>query len=89
MSDSIDEQPIHVMITGGAGFIGSNLAEHLVQSGIKVTVLDNLLTGKMENISHLMDNALFRFIKGDIRDFQTCKDAISDCTHESQQAAIG
>ena len=66
MTNSNHEQSIHVMITGGAGFIGSNLAEHLVQSGIKVTVLDNLLTGKMENISHLMDNALFRFIKGDI-----------------------
>jgi UDP-N-acetylglucosamine 4-epimerase len=77
------------MITGGAGFIGSNLAEHLVQSGIKVTVLDNLLTGKMENISHLMDNELFRFIKGDIRDFQTCKDAVSGCTHVSHQAALG
>lgn len=89
MTNSNHEQPIHVMITGGAGFIGSNLAEHLVQSGIKVTVLDNLLTGKMENISHLMDNALFRFIKGDIRDFQTCKNAVSGCTHVSHQAALG
>lgn len=89
MSNSIHEQPIHVMITGGAGFIGSNLAEHLVQSGIKVTVLDNLLTGKMENISHLMDSDLFTFVEGDIRDFQTCKDAVVGCTHISHQAALG
>lgn len=89
MSNSIHEQPIHVMITGGAGFIGSNLAEHLVQSGVKVTVLDNLLTGKLENISHLMENALFRFIEGDIRDFETCKNAVFGCTHVSHQAALG
>ena len=89
MSQGDNASNMHVLITGGAGFIGSNLAEHLVQSGIRVTVLDNLLTGKMENISHLMGNALFRFIEGDIRDFQTCKDAVSGCTHVSHQAALG
>lgn len=80
---------MHVLITGGAGFIGSNLAEHLVQSGIRVTVLDNLLTGKIENISQLMEHELFRFIEGDIRDFQTCQNAVSGCTHISHQAALG
>ena len=55
MSNNSSDSQIHILITGGAGFIGSNLAEHLVQTGIRVTVLDNLLTGKIENISHLMD----------------------------------
>ena len=89
MSNNSSDSPIHILITGGAGFIGSNLAEHLVQSGIRVTVLDNLLTGKIENISHLMDSELFTFVEGDIRDFQTCKDAAVGCTHISHQAALG
>jgi UDP-N-acetylglucosamine 4-epimerase len=89
MSNNSSDSPIHILITGGAGFIGSNLAEHLVQSGIRVTVLDNLLTGKIENISHLMDSELFTFVEGDIRDFQTCKDAAAGCTHISHQAALG
>jgi len=80
---------MHVLITGGAGFIGSNLAEQLINDGIKVTVLDNLLTGRISNIAHLMENELFHFIEGDIRDFQTCKDAVSGCTHISHQAALG
>ncbi|MDC3316992.1 SDR family NAD(P)-dependent oxidoreductase [Candidatus Poseidoniaceae archaeon] len=80
---------MHILITGGAGFIGSNLAEHLIQNGIRATVLDNLLTGKVENISHLMGNELFSFIEGDIRDFQTCKNAVAGCTHISHQAALG
>ena len=89
MSNNSSDSPIHILITGGAGFIGSNLAEHLVQSGIRVTVLDNLLTGKIENISHLMDSELFTFVEGDIRDFQTCKNAVVGCTHISHQAALG
>lgn len=80
---------MHVLITGGAGFIGSNLAEQLINDGIKVTVLDNLLTGRIANIAHLLENDLFHFIEGDIRDFQTCKDAVSGCTHISHQAALG
>lgn len=89
MSQGENAPNMHILITGGAGFIGSNLAEHLVQSGIRVTVLDNLLTGKIENISHLMDSQLFTFIEGDIRDFQTCKNAVAGCTHISHQAALG
>lgn len=89
MSDLDGSNEMHVLITGGAGFIGSNLAEALVQEGVRVTVLDNLLTGKMENISHLLDNDMFRFIKGDIRDFETCREAVSGCTHVSHQAALG
>ena len=89
MSQNIDASRMHVLITGGAGFIGSNLAEQLIDDGIKVTVLDNLLTGRIANIAHLLENDLFHFIEGDIRDFQTCKDAVSGCTHISHQAALG
>lgn len=89
MSRAGEASKIHVLITGGAGFIGSNLAEQLINDGIKVTVLDNLLTGKFANIAHLMENDLFHFIEGDIRDFQTCKDAVLGCTHISHQAALG
>ena len=89
MSRVANAPNMHVLITGGAGFIGSNLAEKLIDDGIKVTVLDNLLTGRIANIAHLLENDLFHFIEGDIRDFQTCKDAVSGCTHISHQAALG
>ena len=45
---------LHILITGGAGFIGSNLADECISKGFRVTVLDNLLTGYMDNISHLL-----------------------------------
>lgn len=80
---------MHVLVTGGAGFIGSNLADVLITRGSKVTVLDNLLTGHLENISHLLDHPRFSFIEGDIRDFATCQSAIKGCTHVSHQAALG
>ncbi len=56
----------HVLITGGAGFIGSHLSDHYLKEGWKVTALDNLLTGSRKNIQHLDDNANFRFLKHDI-----------------------
>tara|TARA_X000001036_G_C20686764_1_gene807914 strand:- start:1209 stop:2207 length:999 start_codon:yes stop_codon:yes gene_type:complete len=89
MSSIVDTPRMHILITGGAGFIGSNLAEELIDSGAEVTVLDSLITGKMANIEHLMKNESFHFIKGDIRNFQTCKDAVKGCTHISHQAALG
>lgn len=55
---------LHILITGGAGFIGSNLADECISQGYKVTVLDNLLTGYKENISHLLNNPNFTFIEG-------------------------
>ena len=79
----------HVVITGGAGFIGSNLADELINLGSKVTVLDNLMTGHIENISHLLKHPQFTFIEGDIRDFETCQKAVKGCTHVSHQAALG
>ena len=89
MDIDIDHSDKHVLITGGAGFIGSNLADNLIQIGVKVTVLDNLMTGHIKNIAHLMNHKSFQFIEGDIRDFKTCVDAIKGCTHVSHQAALG
>jgi len=59
----------HIVITGGAGFIGSHLCEHYLQSGCRVTCLDNLSTGTAENINHLMGRDDFRFVKMDVTDY--------------------
>ncbi len=77
------------LITGGAGFIGSNLCEVLVDMGYTVRCLDNLSTGKMENISPLLNHKNFIFINGDIRDFEVCKEACKDVTFVLHQAAWG
>src|SRR5205085_6197041 len=62
------------LVTGGAGFIGSHIAEALVKRGERVRVLDNLITGKRENIAHLRGK--LEFIEGDIRNYeQTCQAA--------------
>ncbi|MGD0342484.1 MAG: NAD-dependent epimerase/dehydratase family protein, partial [Bacteroidales bacterium] len=55
-----------VLVTGGAGFIGSNLVESLLQSGNYVVCLDNFSTGKKKNLKEFMDNPAFRLIEGDI-----------------------
>jgi nucleoside-diphosphate-sugar epimerase len=79
----------HVLVTGGAGFIGSNIVEKLLSSHVKVTVLDNLATGKLENIEEFSNNSNFRFIKGDICDFDTCLEALKDVDVVCHQAALG
>lgn len=89
MSNFPSCQDMRVLVTGGAGFIGSNLAEALILEGAHVTVLDNLLTGYVENIAHLMEHPNFVFIEGDIRDIETCHRAMQGCTHVSHQAALG
>ena len=59
-----------VLVTGGAGFIGSNLCEALLEKGNKVICLDNFATGKRENITPLLDNPDFTLIEGDIRNLR-------------------
>ena len=59
---------LKVLLTGGAGFIGSHLAERLLADGCRVVVLDNLYAGKLQNLKRCLDNPNFHFVKGDIRD---------------------
>lgn len=75
-----------VLVTGGAGFIGSHLAEALVAQGCQVTVLDNLTTGRRENIAHLNDQ--LTFMEGDIRDQDVLHAAIQGCDLVFHEAAI-
>ena len=78
-----------LLITGGAGFIGSNLCEHFVGKGYDVVCLDNLSTGFMHNIEHLLIKEHFRFIQGDIRDIDTCREAVKGCDVVLHEAALG
>jgi UDP-N-acetylglucosamine 4-epimerase len=78
------------LITGGAGFIGSNLVAYLLKFGAgKVKVLDNLSNGYYANIEKYIALDNFEFIEGDIRDLQTCKDALVGVDYVSHQAALG
>ncbi|MFM7217297.1 MAG: SDR family oxidoreductase [Bacteroidota bacterium] len=78
------------LITGGAGFIGSNIAEYLVHAGAgKVRILDNLLTGNIQNIQKLVSEGKVEFIEGDIRDLETCMRACSGIDYVTHQAALG
>ena len=78
-----------ILITGGAGFIGSNLCEYFVSNGNTVVCLDDLSTGFFENIEPLTHLPNFTFIKGDIRDLETCKKAVEGCEYVLHQAALG
>lgn len=78
-----------ILITGGAGFIGSNLCEYFVQQGHEVVCLDNLSTGFLHNIEPLLDLPNFRFIKGDICDLATCREAVRGCSVVLHEAALG
>lgn len=82
-------QETKFLITGGAGFIGSNLCEALLKRGHFVRCLDDLSTGKAENIQPFLENSNFEFIKGDIRDLDTCMNACKNIDYVSHQAAWG
>jgi UDP-N-acetylglucosamine/UDP-N-acetylgalactosamine 4-epimerase len=77
------------LVTGGAGFIGSNICEALVNMGYTVRCLDNLSTGKYENIEPLVEKDNFTFIKGDIRELDTCMEATKGVDYVMNQAAWG
>ncbi|WCG37221.1 SDR family oxidoreductase [Aerococcus urinaeequi] len=77
------------LVTGGAGFIGSNLVEALLKKGYKVRVLDDLSQGKQENIDMFQDNENYTFIKGDIRSLDTCLSATEGVDFVLNQAAWG
>ena len=77
------------LVTGGAGFIGSNLCEAILNMGYKVRCLDDLSTGKKENVEMFEGNPNYEFIKGDIRDLDTCKKACEGVDYVLNQAAWG
>src|SRR3989338_6840139 len=76
----------HYLVTGGAGFIGSNIVEELVKRGEKVRVLDNFITGKMENLKSFLDK--IELIEGDIRDREVLKKALNGIDFVLHQAAL-
>lgn len=77
------------LVTGGAGFIGSNLCEQILNLDCKVVCLDNLSTGKRENVELFLHNPNYTFIRGDIRDFDTCMQACAGVDYVLHQAAWG
>lgn len=77
-----------VLVTGGAGFIGSNLCLDLISDN-EVICLDNLMTGKMDNLKDIIDHPNFRFIEGDIRNKNTVKEAMYGVDVVLHQAALG
>jgi UDP-N-acetylglucosamine 4-epimerase len=78
-----------IVVTGGAGFIGSNLCEALVNSGNHVVCLDNFSTGKMINIEHLLSRPEFKLITGDIRNLNDCRNAVKGVDYVLHEAALG
>jgi UDP-glucose 4-epimerase len=75
-----------ILVTGGAGFIGSHIAEYLVQRGDDVTVLDNLITGSKENLTKISDK--INFVNGDIRDHKLLEKLVSNTTGVFHEAAL-
>jgi UDP-N-acetylglucosamine 4-epimerase len=78
-----------ILITGGAGFIGSNLCEYFVGKGYDVVCLDNLSTGFEKNIEALISSSHFTFMLGDIRNIEDCNKAVSGCDYVLHHAALG
>lgn len=77
------------LVTGGAGFIGSNLCEAILKLGYRVRCLDDLSTGKQANVDMFQDNQNYEFIKGDIKDLDTCMKACVGVDYVLNQAAWG
>jgi UDP-N-acetylglucosamine 4-epimerase len=78
-----------ILITGGAGFIGSNLCEHFLSKEYHVVCLDNFSTGHRHNVKPFLDNPNFTLIEGDIRDFSICQEAVKNIDFVLHQAALG
>jgi len=78
-----------ILVTGGAGFIGSNLCESLLADGHQVRCLDNFATGHFHNIEALMKNSDFELQVGDIRDLSTCEKAVEGMEYVLHEAALG
>lgn len=81
----------NILVTGGAGFIGSNLCEHLLENGYRVRCLDNFATGKWQNIIPLLNcfPDTFEMQVGDIRNIEDCRKAVEDMDYVFHEAALG
>jgi UDP-N-acetylglucosamine 4-epimerase len=78
-----------ILITGGAGFIGSNLCEYFLSKNYQVVCLDNFATGHRHNLIKCQESENFQLMEGDIRDLKTCHQAVSGITYVLHQAALG
>jgi len=78
-----------ILVTGGAGFIGSNLVDALLERGFEVVCLDNFATGHRHNLKDALANPKFSLIEGDIRSLADCKNAVEGCQVVFHQAALG
>ena len=78
-----------ILITGGAGFIGSNLCDYFTEKGYKVVCLDNFSTGHLHNLAEVINNPNFTLIEGDIRNFADCEKAVKGVDFVLHQAALG
>ncbi len=79
----------NILITGGAGFIGSNLCEYFLSRGYRVVCLDNFSTGYRHNLAAFEGNPNFRLIEGDIRNISDCRNAVEGIDYVLHQAALG
>lgn len=87
--NNADSISYKILVTGGAGFIGSNLCEALLNLGHQVVCLDNFSTGHRHNIEPFLKHKLFTLIEGDIRNLDTCRQAIEGADYVLHQAALG
>jgi len=78
-----------VLVTGGAGFIGSNICEALLKQDNEVVCMDNFITGKRQNVEELLKHPRFKLIEGDIRNLEDCRNAVKDAFVVLHQAALG
>jgi len=77
-----------ILVTGGAGFIGSHIVDKLVEEGFEVTIIDNLDTGRLENIANPQNKKDLRFVRGDIRNFDIVKETLKDIDAVFHEAAL-
>lgn len=84
-----EEEKNSILITGGAGFIGSNLCDYFLSKGHKVICLDNFATGHRHNLKDFINNKNFRLIEGDIRNLADCQNALKGVDYVLHQAALG
>jgi len=78
---------VRTLVTGGSGFLGSHLCDRLVKEGHEVICIDNLCTGSVNNIAHLMGNPRFRFIKHDVTDYIFVKEPLDNVVHFASPAS--